>query len=258
MDTRDPARGPVNAAPAVRRRARGLGRDVILEACLRLAGGPEADALSFRKIGRELGADPTALYRHFADKDELLLALADRVIGKGMEGYRPSPRWDESLRDLMLRTRAGFLRYPQVAALAALRVTRQEGELKFIEAMLRALEEAGFERSEAVLVYRACGDFMLAWTGFSAGLALLGEKSAQDDAAWVRSYARVPERDYPLAVSSVAMLAAVQDEDNHRFALDLLLAGIAARLEHRVISRDGGVPGENPEARPRGNAAAEG
>lgn len=231
MDTNGPANESGARAPAPRRRAQGLGREVILEACLKLAAGTEPDALSFRKIGKELGADPTALYRHFADKDELLLALADRVIARGMEGYRPSPSWDDSLRDLMLRTRASFLRYPQVATLAALRVTRQEGELKFIEAVLAALERAGFERREAALVYRACGDFMLAWTGFSAGLLLLGEKSAQDDEAWVRSYAEVPEQQYPLAVSAVALMASVQDEDNHRFALDLLLGGIAARLE---------------------------
>ena len=57
--------------------------------------GTEPDALSFRKIGKELGADPTALYRHFADKDELLLALADRVIAMGMDGYRPGARWKD-------------------------------------------------------------------------------------------------------------------------------------------------------------------
>lgn len=230
MDTTEPAGDPGNTAPVPRRRAHGLNRENILDACLKIAGGTEPDALSFRKIGKELGADPTALYRHFADKDELLLALADRVIAMGMEGYRPDPRWEGSLRDLMLRTRASFLRYPQVATLAALRVTRREGELEFIEAMLGALHQAGFGPEEAAVVYRACGDFMLAWTGFSAGLVLLGDKSEQDDEAWIRSYADLSEELYPLAVSSVRMMAQVQDEENHRFALDLLLGGIAARL----------------------------
>jgi AcrR family transcriptional regulator len=221
---------PVDKASAPRRRAQGLTREVILEACLGLAAGTEPDALSFRKIGKELGADPTALYRHFADKDELLLALADRVIARGMDGYGPGAGWEASVRELMLRIRASFLHYPQVATLAALRVTGQEGEREFIEAMLAALRQAGFGKREAALVYRACGDFVLAWTGFSAGLLLLGEKSAQDDEAWVRSYAQEPEWKYPLGTGSVEAMAAVQDEENYRFALDLLLGGIAARL----------------------------
>lgn len=213
-----------------RRRAQGLNRENILEACLHLAADAATDTLSFRKIGKELGADPTALYRHFADKDELLLALADRVLAMGMEGYEQGPYWDVSLQELLLRARASFLRYPSVATLAALRVTRQEGELKFVEAMLAVLKLAGFEPREAALIHRACADFMLAWTGFSAGLLLLGEKSSEDDKAWVASYAKVPRADYPLAVASVGVMAEVQDDENYRFAMGLMIDGIAARL----------------------------
>ena len=213
-----------------KRRAYGLSREVILDACLRLAVETAPDALSFRKIGKELGADPTALYRHFVDKDDLLLSLADRVLARGMEGYAPAASWEASLRDLMLRARAGFLQYPQVATLAALRVTRQEGELQFVEAMLSALQQAGFEAEEAARIHRACADFMLSWTGFSAGLVLLGEKSSQDDRAWVESYAGISISEYPLAVASVGLMAEIQDDENYAFALDLLLAGIGTRL----------------------------
>lgn len=218
------------AEPAPRRRAHGLNREKILDACLRLAEGSAADALSFRKIGKELGADPTALYRHFSDKDELLLALADRVLAMGLDGYQPGENWKVSLEDLLRRARACFLRYPSVATLAALRVTSQEGELKFVECMLGVLELAGFDAAEAARIHRACADFMLAWTGFSAGLLLLGEKSTEDDKAWVRSYAKIPRGDYPLAVAAVTIMAEVQDEENFAFALELLIAGIATRL----------------------------
>ena len=218
------------SAPKPRRRAQGLNRENILEACLHLAAGTATDTLSFRKIGKELGADPTALYRHFADKDELLLALADRVLDMGMEGYEQGPFWELSLEELLLRARASFLRYPSVATLAALRVTRQEGEMKFVEAMLAVLKLAGFELREAALIHRACADFMLAWTGFSAGLLLLGEKSTEDDRAWVASYAKVPRADYPLAVASVGVMAEVQDDENYRFAMGLLIDGITVRL----------------------------
>ncbi|MHA7243308.1 TetR/AcrR family transcriptional regulator [Paeniglutamicibacter antarcticus] len=76
-----------------RPRAHGLGREVIFAACLELAAATGPEGLSFGKIGRQPGADLTAVYRNFADPDELLLALADRVMAMGREGCLPDPWW---------------------------------------------------------------------------------------------------------------------------------------------------------------------
>lgn len=219
-----------STSPSTRRkRASGLSRDVILDACLRLSAADEGDQLTFRRIGRELGADPTALYRYFADKDALLLALADRLLGEVMNGYEPEGYWRGSLHKLLVRARSKFLEYPHIATLAALRVTSQEGELRFVEAMLAALAAAGFEPDVAARYHRSCADFMLAWSGFSAGLKILGEKSASDDIAWVSSYSRLPSGSYPHAKRAVGIMAVISDDDSFDLALELLLDGIAAR-----------------------------
>ncbi|NKX55153.1 TetR/AcrR family transcriptional regulator C-terminal domain-containing protein [Arthrobacter mobilis] len=212
------------------RRAHGLTREGIVDTCLRLADAEGSTALTFRRIGRELGADPTALYRHFKDKDELLLALADRLIGEALRDFAPSPSWRATLRDLMVRGRRAYLAHPQVAVLAAVRITRQESELRFVETLLATLRDAGFPREEAARAYRACADFMLAWTAFSAQLKSLGDQSAQDDRAWVESYAKVPAAEYPHAVAAVRTVVGISDNENFAFALDLLLDGLAARL----------------------------
>ena len=59
-----------------------LDRESILDAGIRLAASGRADAVSVRRLGAELGADPTAIYRHFRDKDELVLALLDRLLAQ--------------------------------------------------------------------------------------------------------------------------------------------------------------------------------
>lgn len=212
-----------------RKRASGLNRTVILDACLRLSAAHEGDPLTFRRIGRELGADPTALYRHFADKDELLLALADRLLAEAMDGYVPATHWREALGELLSRARATFLHYPQIATLAALRVTRQEGELRFVEAMLGVLAAAGFDDEAAARYHRSCADFMLAWSGFSAGLKILGEQSMADDLAWVSSYELLPPGSYPRSVAAVGTMASITDDESFTLALELLLDGIGVR-----------------------------
>ncbi|WP_336710775.1 TetR/AcrR family transcriptional regulator C-terminal domain-containing protein [Arthrobacter sp. USHLN218] len=215
---------------APRQRAKGLSREVIVDACLQLADEAGGSALTFRRIGQLLGADPTALYRHFKDKDELLLALADRLIGDALRDFEPGPSWRDTIKDLVVRGRRAYLAHPQVAALAAVRVTRQESEMQFIETMLSTLRQAGFGRDDAVRIYRACADFMLAWTGFGAALKSLGEKSEADNRAWAEAYAQAPADRFPNAAASAAAMPGISDEENFAFALDLLLDGIEARL----------------------------
>jgi AcrR family transcriptional regulator len=50
------------------------------------------------KLGHALGADPTAVYRHFASKDDLVLAIADKLIEETMAGLVASDCWCSSAR----------------------------------------------------------------------------------------------------------------------------------------------------------------
>ena len=45
--------------------------------------------LSMRRLGAELGVQPSALYHHFTDKQTLLAAVADEILARG---ERPGPR----------------------------------------------------------------------------------------------------------------------------------------------------------------------
>lgn len=82
--------------PAARRRRRPtktgvvLSEELIVETALRLLKEHGADALTVRRLGLALGADPTALYRYFRDTDDLLLAIADELIGRTLRTWRPA------------------------------------------------------------------------------------------------------------------------------------------------------------------------
>ena len=47
-----------------------LSRDVIAHVALRLTLEQPATPLTLARLGAELGADPTALYRHYRSRDE--------------------------------------------------------------------------------------------------------------------------------------------------------------------------------------------
>jgi AcrR family transcriptional regulator len=50
------------------------------------AGGP--GALSLRSVTRTVGVSPSAVYRHFADRDDLLRAVVERIHAEVTEGMR--------------------------------------------------------------------------------------------------------------------------------------------------------------------------
>lgn len=69
--------------------------------------------LSMRRIASELGLQPSALYHHFANKQELLAAVADELLERGERDAGDAP-WDvqvvalsHELRDAMLAYRDG-------------------------------------------------------------------------------------------------------------------------------------------------------
>jgi AcrR family transcriptional regulator len=76
---------PARTSPRARN-PRGQGerlREALIEAATELLAELEdAEALSVRAVTARVGVTPTALYLHFADKDELLETVKDRCFGE--------------------------------------------------------------------------------------------------------------------------------------------------------------------------------
>ena len=77
--------------------------------------------------------------------------------------------------------------------------------MRTVDIVIGAVLQAGFEGAEAALVYRAVGDFALAWSGGEAGFLALDERSqAYDRAAWTHAYLAVTRRNTPISGRSGA------------------------------------------------------
>ena len=223
--------------PADRRRRRPtkqgvvLSEDLIVETALRLIEEHGSDALSVRRLGRALGADPSSLYRYFRHTDDLMLAIADELIGRTLRTWRPSGDWHADLRDLGLRMHAGALAHPRAAVLSSYRVTGRVHEIQAVETMLGVLRGAGFPDAEAVRIYHAFVDQALAFAALdSASLALPKAAREAEAAVWRATYARLPADTHPHIAATARHLVADMNRSSYPEALDLLLDAAAARL----------------------------
>ncbi|MFI9802868.1 helix-turn-helix domain-containing protein [Streptomyces sp. NPDC052301] len=223
--------------PAARQRRRPtkqgvvLSEELIVATALRLIEEHGADALSVRRLGRALGADPSSLYRYFRHTDDLMLAIADELIGSTMRTWRPTGDWVADLRDLGLRMHAGALAHPRAAVLSAHRVTGRVHEIQAVESILGVLRGAGFPEYEAVRIYHAFVDQALAFGALdSAGTSLPRAAREAETEVWRTTYGRLPADTHPHIAASARPLVATMRTSSYPAALELLLEAARTRL----------------------------
>jgi len=223
---------PTARQPVPRQGRRGLRRgsltpEIIVSESLRLLDEDGIDGFSLPKLGRALGADQTAVYRHFAKKDDLVLAIADRLIDEAMSGLQPRACWIDTIAEMTRRTRATYLAHPAAASISACRTTQGPAELRAVDIVIGAILAAGFTGAEAAVMYRAVGDFALYWAGTEAAfLALDRRAQLSDRAAWTQAYLSVNRAEHPNIWQVRTDLPEVDDDDIFERILATVISGL--------------------------------
>jgi AcrR family transcriptional regulator len=89
------------------RRDRGLSRAEIVSTAIAVADAEGTEAISMRRIARELGAGAMSLYWYVGSKEELLELMLDSIEAE-IEVPEPSGDWRADLRAFAYRIRAGM------------------------------------------------------------------------------------------------------------------------------------------------------
>lgn len=182
-----------------------------------------------RRLGAELGVDPTAVYHWYASKRDLQIAMADQYFGAILQVYSEEAGWRENLsasarlgrRIYMINPglRDALARVPDVSPYLT-RVTERE---------LGLLRSAGLSEQEAALAHHALDDLV---TGSGLFLAMAPELADPTERAGFRRYtAGLPTDEYPNSVAIAEHMFGDVDEV-FEFQLELLFDGIELRTRH--------------------------
>lgn len=214
-----------------------LNRDRVLRAAVALADAEGLGAVSMRRLAERLGVVPMALYKHVADKEDLFDGLVDAVIGEfagGAGRTEPAPNvsaWTDALRAAVLAARATLLRHPWARRAIETRSRRTPAVLAHMDRLTGILLAGGLSADLAHHAMHALGNRI--W-GFSPELFNDPEGVAEPAAP-----APLDPANYP-AILAVAADATARrpeatgcdEEFEFRFALDLILGGVARLHEH--------------------------
>ena len=213
------------------RRTRGsLNQQVILDAAFVVTERGGIEAVTFQALGTELGAHPTAIYRHFRDKDELLLAMIDALHARVLAGLPDlTDDWAADLAAVAHRTHAVFLRYPSIAA-HAYRTARRAHEFRIVDRIIGCMRRAGLDDGQAARCYRVFGDFVLGYSALDAGLASLDPAVRKADLrSWEIEYRDLPADEYPNIAAVAHVLPSLDDPANFGLAVDLMIEAVRGR-----------------------------
>jgi AcrR family transcriptional regulator len=212
-----------------------LDRERILEASEAIVSREGLGGLTMRRIGAELGADPTAVYRHFRNKDELLRELADRLYGTVAE-LDPGLSWREQLK---VELRYGMDRFrlrPDLATLLAVQPIDTPNLQAIAERRLALLAERGLSPRDAAWMFQVIENHVVG-TGLYYGLIEhADDPRVLDPAAMRRVYALLPADRFPHAVAMSPHLFPDLDEC-FDFGTELILDAI-----ERLAQKGEGAP----------------
>lgn len=224
--------------PRRRGRPASLSRELILEAAFRVVDGAAMNELTMTRLGRELDADPSAVYRHFRNKDELLLAMADAMIVESYEAYVEGDTPVNNLRRMVWGLRRSYLRRPGLARFVYFRFTGGAAEEASVRAMLRNIGELGYDEVQSVALVRALAEMTLSHISITADAITLPPQAQKFELAMAAAYYTLPVERAPARTDTELREANLADSDGvFTTMLDTFLAGVIAMAPTTPASR---------------------
>jgi AcrR family transcriptional regulator len=212
-----------------------LSKERVLGAAVALADAQGVEGLSMRKLAQELGVVPMALYKHVANKDELLDSMVDVVVGE-IDPPAGGTDWKTAMRRRVLSARGALLRHPWTSRVMESRASPTPAVLAYMDSMIGMFRAGGFSIDLTHHAMHAMGSRLL---GFSQELFdETADVGPGMDAETLRELAGAFPHITELVVAITHDQASVvgvgcDDQFEFEFALDLMLDGLE-RLRDRA------------------------
>ncbi|TFV77358.1 TetR/AcrR family transcriptional regulator [Blastococcus sp. CT_GayMR19] len=214
--------GPAPRAP--------LSRERVLRAAVALAETGGIEALTMRRLGQELRVEAMSLYRHVANKEDLLDGMVDVVFGE-IELPQAGTDWRTAMRERASSVRAALTRHPWATPLMQSRSTPGPATLRHHDAVIGTLRAAGFPIALVAHAFSALDSYIYGFAMQQRSLPFeTGEETAELATAIMAGF---PAGQYPHLVELTVDHVLQPGYDygaEFEFGLDLILDGLERAL----------------------------
>lgn len=210
-----------------------LSRERVLRAAIVFADEQGIDALSMRKLGRQLGVEAMSLYKHVASKDDLLDGIAELVAS---EIHLPAPNteWKTAMRDRAISAREVFSRHPWAVGIMEARANPGPASMRYYDTVIGSLRRGGFTVRMASRAFSLMDAYVFGYAAQEINLPFDSTEDVADIAEAIRE--QLPANEFPHFTEMILDYVSRPEwnfQEEFEFGLDLILDG----LEHHRDAR---------------------
>ena len=208
-----------------------LNRERVLSAAIAHADAGGLEALTMRRLAEELGVAPMALYRHVANRDDLIDGMVDVVFGQ-IDLPSSGDDWKAAMRQRAISVRDVLSRHRWAIGLMESRANPGPANLRHHDAVIGSLRSGGFDMASVAHAYSVLDSYIY---GFALTKMNLPFESGDDVAEIAQTMLEpFPVDEYPNLVAFItehAMKPGYDYGDEFEYGLDAILDGLERGLE---------------------------
>jgi AcrR family transcriptional regulator len=205
---------------------RALDLDAIVVAAVELIEADGLSGLTMRGLAKRLQCSPMALYRHVADKQALIGAVADHYLGDLELPDTEGLSWQQTIVDVATAVHLAFLAHPPLKEILGIRHVDTLAVFRADELILRALIEAGLPGHDAVHALDVLASYAVGATQRRAA----AKAGSPGESTRLHRLRQLPPEDFPTVIGLAGELVTIDLNHDFEAGLRLVIEGIEARL----------------------------
>ncbi len=199
-----------------------LTKERVLHAAVALADREGLGALTMRRLGAELGFEAMSLYKHVANKDEILDGMVEVVVSR-IEIPEEGAEWRTAMRRRAVSAREVLGRHSWAIGLLESRGFQGPAAMRYLDAILGNLISSGFSIEKAAHAFWLLDCYVYGQIVQETSIGLRGKDESAEAASTIELASEFPS--LAAAYEHAATFGYTFDSE-FEFGLELILDGL--------------------------------
>lgn len=202
-----------------------------MDAAVALIDTDGLPALSMPRLAEHLGVGTMSLYRHVDTKDDLLDAVAERLVSSVEVPDGEPADWESRVVGYLRSVRAEALRHPALARLLADRGLTTGSVFDQLEAVHSILCAAGFSVRDAVRAFYTLLTYVFGYLMWELP-RVHQQPAASYVAAWNESLDQLDPSAYPTLSALRTHLVTSASAEQFEYGLERIVSSLRTHVDH--------------------------